>query len=486
MKQKILELEKIARQLETTQPQRNNWNQKIQKYADDFLNDINESNAYDFPVTNGKGILDIPFENSPKEIDGLLTVIRREVDKEGINPASGKHFGYIPGGGVFPTAMGDYLAAVTNRYAGVFFANPGSVRIENQLIRWMCEMVGYPKEALGNLASGGSVATLTAIVTARDFKTINSTNILKSVIYITEQVHHCVNKAFRIAGLAEAQIRIIPMDDEFRMDADFLEVQVRIDKNNGLNPFLVVASAGTTDVGAVDPLDRVADIAEEYNLWFHVDAAYGGFFLLADVDNEDGTKLKSQFEGIHRSDSLVIDPHKGLFLAYGLGAVLIKNVEAQMKAHLYQASYMQDALEAVDELSPADLSPELTKHFRGMRMWLPLQLFGVAPFKASLEEKILLARYFYNEVQKIGFEVGGYPQLSVVTYRYIPKSGDANEFNKKLVEFIQKDGRCFVSSTTIDGEFWLRLAVLVFRSHLEHIDLFLEILKEGIEELEKI
>ncbi len=191
-------------------------------------------------------------------------------------------------------------------------------------------------------------------------------------------------------------------------------------------------------------------------------------------------ELREKFRGIERSDSVAIDPHKGLFLSYGLGAVLIKNVAAQYQSHFYKAAYMQDTLDANEELSPADLSPELTKHFRGLRMWMALQLFGLRPFKACLEEKIHLCNYFYEAIQKTGFEVGPRPDLSVCTYRFIPENGDADDFNRKLVDYVQSDGRVFISSTTIDGVFWIRLAVLSFRTHLRTIDLCLKVLKEGV------
>jgi glutamate/tyrosine decarboxylase-like PLP-dependent enzyme len=262
------------------------------------------------------------------------------------------------------------------------------------------------------------------------------------------------------------------------MDATALRQQVEADVKNNLRPFLVVGSAGTTDTGAMDPLDAIADISERYDLWFHVDAAYGGFFILVD-------DLKDSFKGIERSDSVAIDPHKGMFLAYGLGAVLIKDVEAQFRSHYYRAAYMQDTLDANEELNPADLSPELTKHFRGMRFWLALQLLGLEPFKAGLEEKYWLCRYFYEEIEKAGFEVGPQPDLSVCIYRYVPESGDANEFNRLLTEYVQKDGTVFISSTTIDGVYWIRLAVLGFRSHLHTIDACLRILKEGVRYLKE-
>jgi len=337
--------------------------------------------------------------------------------------------------------------------------------------------MGYPQTAAGNLASGGSIGNLIAIVTARDFKKIEPQDISKSVIYLTSQVHHCVQKAIRIAGLNRAQTVYVPVDRHFKMDINALRDQIKKDVAEGKKPFLLIGSAGTTDVGAVDPLNDLADVAEEFNLWFHVDGAYGGFFMLT----EQG---KEKMKGIERSDSLVIDPHKGLFLSYGLGAVLIKNVKAQQDAHYYQANYMQDALNDTAELSPADLSPELTKHFRGLRLWMPLQLFGLAPFKSALEEKLMLTQYFYHEVQKLEFEVGPFPELSVMIYRYVPKEGDANEFNAKLIQHVHQDGRVFLSSTTIDGVFWLRIAILAFRTHLHTVDLCLQVLKEGVEKLE--
>jgi glutamate/tyrosine decarboxylase-like PLP-dependent enzyme len=147
---------------------------------------------------------------------------------------------------------------------------------------------------------------------------------------------------------------------------------------------------------------------------------------------------------------------------------------------------MQDAAAANEEISPADVSPELTKHFRGLRMWLPLKLLGLKPFRACLEEKLLLAKYFYNEVQKLGFEVGATPDLSVVTYRYVPQQGDANEFNKRLVEAVQKDGRVFISSTMINEKFILRAAILSFRTHLKTVDLLLSLLEEKVKSLENI
>ena len=470
-------LEAEARKLEAPAAERLSMTHKAGAYANQFISGLPEGKTYSPDTPSAAHALEkLPFQEDPRSLETLLEAVHAGVNSTGINPASGGHFGYVPGGGLFHAALGDYLAAATNRYAGIFFANPGAVRVENILIRWMCRMVGYPEDALGNLASGGSIANLIAITTAREYHGIKSADVAHSVIYLTRQVHHCVQKALRIAGLSEAVLHYIPMDAHYRMDPLALEEAIAADRASGLRPFMVAASAGTTDTGAIDPLDTIADIAATEGLWYHIDAAYGGFFMLSEA-------LRPKFKGIERADSIAIDPHKGLFLPYGLGAVLIRNLEAQFNAHYYTANYLQDALDAGSEPSPADLSPELTKHFRGLRMWLPLQLLGLAPFRAAIQEKILLCQYAYDKIREMGFDTGPQPELSIMVFRYVPSGQDPCAFNEKLVHYVQDDGRVFLSSTRIDGIYWIRFAVLSFRSHRKEVDLCLSILKNGLGEL---
>jgi len=475
---RLTELETISRLLEPDANQRKTVRDAVLNYTEGFINNIETLPAFSEERKTSEVFLHSPIKEEPSSLPDVINMLETGMDRPGLNPASGGHLGYIPGGGIYYSALGDYWADITNRYAGIFFVGPGAVRIENMLIDWTAELAGYPKGSVGNLTSGGSIANLSAIVTARDHKKITSEKVKSAVIYLSEKVHHCVFKAIRIAGLGECVVRHLPLDDCYRIQTQELEKLISADKENGLIPFLVVASAGTTDTGSVDPLQVIGEIAKKHGLWFHVDAAYGGYFLLT----EHGKKV---LKGIELSDSFAIDPHKSLFLPYGLGMVIVKNKEALYSSHYYQANYMQDALTADEEVSPADLSPELTKHFRGLRLWLPLKLLGLKPFRACLEEKLLLARYFYDEIQKLGFEVGPYPELSVATYRYVPKTGDANAFNKRLMEEVQKDGRVFISSTMLDGKFMLRLAVLSFRTHRSTIDYLLNILKMKVEELEK-
>lgn len=477
MRQALLELEKVTRMLEPGSTDRALVRDHVVSYAEKFLDNIESINAYNVSDKKGAGLLDSPISEAGIDIEKVVALLGENVDTPGLNPASGGHLGYIPGGGIYYSALGDYLGDVFNRYSGVFFASPGAVRMENMLTRWMAGVAGYPENAAGNLASGGSIANLIAIVTARDAQGIKAKDIERSVIYLSHQAHHSVDKAIRIAGLGECVIRRLPLDDKYRIISAELERQVIEDKAAGLKPFLVIASAGTTDVGAIDPLFEIGEIAKLHGLWYHIDAAYGGFFALTGEGKE-------KLAGIEESDSLVIDPHKGLFLPYGLGVVLVKDRSRLQASHYYEANYMQDAVGSEDEPSPADLSPELTKHFRGLRLWLPLKLHGVAPFRACLEEKLLLAKYFYEEVQKIGFVCDIEPELSVVIYRYEPRTGDANEFNKRLIEEVVADGRVFISSTMLGGKFTLRFACLAFRTHLKTVDTLLTVLKEKVEMLE--
>jgi aromatic-L-amino-acid decarboxylase len=442
--------------------------------AERFLRGIDNQRAFVESESKGSGLLDFQISESPLDPQTALSVLEREVVGPGGHPASPGYLAYIPGGGLYQSALGDYLAAVSDKYAGVFFAGPGAVRMENMLIRWVADLAGYPATAAGNIASGGSIANLIAITTARDAHGLRSGDYARAVVYLTAQAHHSIQKALRIAGLAEAQIRYIAVDEQYRMRADQLEQAIRADRAAGLKPWLIAAAAGATDTGAVDPLDDIATIAQREKCWFHVDAAYGGFFLLTD----HGRRM---MRGIERSDSAILDPHKGLFLPWGSGIVIVRDAKLLEASNNYSGNYMQDAVRESGILSPADVSPELTKHFRGLRMWLPLILVGLKPFRAALEEKLLLARYFYDEIRQLGFEAGPTPDLSIVTFRWNPPGLDparVNDINRRIVDALRSDGRIFLSSTMLDGKFIIRLAVLGFRTHRRSIDLALRLLKE--------
>jgi len=478
MRNKILQLAQASADLEPPAVKREEMTAQAVAFAESFLHKLPRLKTYE-PDRGRSVLLEQAFAEHAADLTGLLSTLDAAVIYEGIKPASGGHMGYIPGGGIYPAALGDYLADVTNTYSGVSFASPGAANMERLLVKWMTDLVGFPPGSGGDLTSGGSIANLTAIVTARETMGIRARDVDNSCIYMTADAHHCLDKAIRAAGLADCKKQLVPMDEYFRMDETALEQLILKDKAAGLRPWLVITSAGTTDTGAVDPIAAVAKLAEQHGLWLHVDAAYGGFFLLC----EEGRQI---LQGLDKAHSIVLDPHKGMFLPYGSGAVLVRDVEWLAQAHAYQADYMQDARDSGGNYSPADLSLELTRPFRGLRFWLPLKLFGLAPFRAALAEKIWLARYFHNQLEETpGWETGPCPDLSVVTFRYVPESGDADSFNKRLVKAVQDDGKVFISSTQINGKFVLRLAVLHFRTHLETVDYALDLLKQKAREMEQ-
>lgn len=467
--EELKKLNKISSQLDISQEERASLLNQTAEYTNNFISTLHTIKGYQEKIVGNLSI-----NNKPASLKDLLTLYQHEVAESGINAASPKHLGYIPGGGVYTAALADFIAAITNPFAGAYFAAPGAATIENEVVDWLKKVFSFPESAVGCLSSGGSVSTLIAFTAARDKFKIKNEVIPKSVVYLSEQVHHSTQKALRIIGLEDVIVRYIPLDDWHKIKPDALNALVEKDKAEGLNPFLIVATAGTTDTGTIDPLNDLATIAAQQKLWFHVDAAYGGFFIL--------TSKKNLFKGIERADSIIVDPHKGLFLPYGVGAVLVKDSNAVLHSHYYTANYMQDGQNEELLKSPANLSPELTRHFRGLRVWLPLKYHGIEPFIACLEEKLLLVQYFRMKLAARGFCLGPEPDLSV-SYFWYPFANDADEKNKLLMEEIHKDGSVFLSSSIINNRFVIRIAILAFRTKKETIDEAVEMIDRCLENI---
>jgi aromatic-L-amino-acid decarboxylase len=465
-------LERLSRLLEPGPQQRSAITAQVTGYINSFIDELPQLNGFGHSVFEKLDSMRI--KDTGTTIEAILDVLKTEVDVAGISSASGRHLGFIPGGGLWASALADLLADVANKYSGIAFSGPGSVKIENQVIRWLCNIAGYPENSFGNLTSGGSTANLIAIKAARDSRGIDSTNVKKAVVYYGAQTHHSVYKALHTTGLHECVLRKISLTNEFRINTNELSRQITEDTASGLTPFLIIGSAGTTDTGAIDPLDELADLASAHNTWFHVDAAYGGFFMLLE-------EMQEKLKGIERSDSVVLDPHKTLFLPFGSGAVLLRDVNVLLSSNASKASYLADT-HGVEEISPADTGIELSRPNRGLRMWLPLQLHGIAPFRACLQEKLLLTDHFYHEIKKLGFETGPYPQLTVTIFRY---PGEGNSTNQQLVDAIHADGRVFLSSTMIEGKVWLRCAIVSHRTHLAEVDLTLKMIAENIKKIQQ-
>ena len=411
--------------------------------------------------------LEPEFTSGGRDAVEILDYLAQCVERPGFTTTSPRFMAYIPGGALFHSAIGDFLAAVSNKYSGFSSASPGAVRLENACVSWLAEVVGFPADSAGTLTSGGSIANLTAIVAARDARDPDG----GGAIYRTKFAHYCVDKALHIAGRGNASRRVIATDDHHRMSPQALDEAMTRDAAGGIGPWLVVASAGTVDTGAIDPLDEIADVCARHGAWLHIDGAYGGLFSLCDEG-------KAKLRGIERADSVALDPHKTLFLPYGTGAVLVRDGAKLLASFSASADYIRPLGESEVGTSPAELSPELTRHFRALRLWLPLQLAGTNAFKAAQTEKLKLARYFHARLSEVdGFDAGPEPQLSVVAFRYIPPDGsDPDAATEQLLRDLLDEGRVMFSGTRIEGTYYIRCAILSFRTHVEHVDEAIEVL----------
>jgi aromatic-L-amino-acid decarboxylase len=419
---------------------------------------------------------DLPETGTPYR--ELLWLIFDQLVGTSYNTASPGYLAYIPGGGLFHAAVADLISNSINRYIGVFVASPGLVQLEINATRWFCQMVGYPAGAQGLLTSGGSMANLTALVTARRERLPE--DFMQGTLYCSDQVHHSMTKAALLAGFPEANIRRVPSDERQRISLDALRGQIASDRRAGFEPFLVVGSAGTVNSGAVDDLSALADLAAGERLWLHVDGAYGGFFVLTD-------RGRRRFRGLERADSVTLDPHKGLFLPYGTGALLVRDGAALKRAHHVVADYMPPMQQEPDLIDFSEISPELSRDFRGLRVWLPIRLHGAGVFRQALDEKLDLAAWITEELRRIeDMEIVAEPQLSIVAFRLRPGGLDEvalTELNQELRDRINARQRVFLTPTTLAGRYVIRICVLNFRTHMDRMQMCLEDIRTSVDEL---
>jgi aromatic-L-amino-acid decarboxylase len=407
----------------------------------------------------------MPERGAP--LERLLRLLFGRVIPASLNTASPGYLAYVPGGGLYTAALADLIALATNRYAGVWLAAPGLVQLEQNVIDWFGEALGLPAGRGGLLTTGGSMATLIALVTARRERL--PPDFLRGVIYTSDQAHHSVAKAALVAGFPEERIRSLPTDASFRLRVGALEAAIADDQRDGLTPFCVVASAGTTNTGAIDPLPAVADVAARHHLWLHVDAAYGGFFALT-------ARGRVALAGLERADSITLDPHKGLFLPYGTGCVLVRDREALRRAHARQASYMPPMQTDPDLVDFCDLGPELSREARGLRVWLPLKLHGAAAFRDALDEKLDLARTAADAIAALhGVTMVAPPQLSLFAFRL-----NTDDSTRALLAHVNARQRVLLTGATVDGHLVIRVCVLSFRTHRDRIDALLEDVASGL------
>lgn len=410
-----------------------------------------------------------PPPDAPGELHSLFKRVRAATGYA-VEAAGPGYLGYIPGGGLFSSALAEFLARGFNRYTALSSFAPALVALEDSTMRWLCGEFGLPATATGQITTGGSMASLTAIVAARDARL--GEDFLDGTLYVTAHTHRSVTKAARVAGLPRGRVRTVPTGPDLRMDPAAAAEAMARDRAAGLRPFLLVATAGATDTGAIDPLSDLADVAAPEGVWLHVDGAYGGFFQLTE-------RGRQRLAGIGRADSLVLDPHKGLFLPYGTGVLLVRERALLHNSFAAEGHYLQDVGGDASLPNYANLGPELTRDFRGLRLWLPLHLHGVAAFRAALDEKLDLAVHAYSELAADSrLEVPWEPELSTVAFRLAGQHDDLSD--QRFLERILATNRVFLSSTRIGGRHMIRLCVLAHRTHRDRVDEAIDIIRKAV------
>lgn len=453
--------------LEPDKRQRDELNDAVLSYLDSWYQAPSELDAMGIAITAD---LIEHLGTPPSEEGRSIHSILEDVDaagQSGIYHASPGHMSYIPNGGLYSGALADLLASGLNRYTGVAGAAPGMTAIEQGVVKWILSLFDFPEAGAGVLLSGGSMANFTALVAART--THLGDDFAEGVIYVTDRTHHSVAKGARLAGIRNTQIVPIATDNALRMDSQQLRERIESDHHAGLSPFLIVGSAGTTDTGTVDRLDELADIASELGLWLHVDAAYGGFFQMT-------ARGDAALRGIKRADSIALDPHKGLSIPFGVGAVIVRDEAHLIDVNEGRGAYLipEDMHMGMRDIS--SLGPELSRPNRGVLVWLPLQLHGLRAFREALDSSLDLARHAYDRLVTIeGIETPWQPDLSVVAFRF-----EDDDVGRAAMEAVRTDRRVHLSPTTIDDRFVLRFAILNRRSTRDHVDHAIDIIEKTL------
>ncbi len=400
-----------------------------------------------------------PLPEQPAEINTLLEQLQRDVWSNIGNVQHPRFFAFIPSPSNFVSVMADALASGFNPFAGNWLEGAGTTQLELVTVDWLRQMCGLPETAGGLFVSGGSMANLTALAAAREAKLGNQRE--NAAVYFSDQTHSSLEKALRILGFAHQQIRKLPSDDKFRLRMPELHRAVAEDRAAGKQPFCVIANAGTTNTGAIDPLNEIADVCGDENMWLHVDGAYGAAAALCE-------RGKILLAGIERADSVTLDPHKWLFQPFEIGCILLRDARLLKKTFHTMAEYLEDTRRAEEqEINYYDYGPQLTRGFRALKLWLSLKTFGAAAFRRAIEHGFELAEFaegILRQSNRSGcWQIVSPATMGIITFRFVPPNAtesEINEIHRRMVEAMVEDGFVFANSTALRGQTVMRLCTI--------------------------
>jgi len=421
-------------------------------------------------------LLSEPLPVEPAAVTDVLRVVQEVVYPLSRHNGHPRFFGYVASPGSAAAMMGDLLAAGLNANVTSWRSAPAAAEMEHVVIDWLKTMIGYDSGAAGVLVSGGSMANLSALAVARtkadpEIGRVGAGGTGPLQIYTSAEAHFSIEKAARLLGVGSKNVQVIPTDSSLRMDVAELDRCIKADRRAGRTPMCIVANAGTVNTGMVDPLDEIASIAERERVWLHVDGAYGAFAALA-------PSAKHLFKGMERADSVALDPHKWLYISVGCGCVLYRNAEAAMDTFGHSAEYTRPVGLFRDEAFAFwDLSPELSRPFRALSVWLQIKLWGTRELASAIEGNVACARYFGSLVEASeDFELLAPVELSIFCFRCRPVgyTGDLDALNERILIELQRAGSSYLSNALVGGRFALRGCVLNYRTTVHDMDVLLE------------
>jgi aromatic-L-amino-acid/L-tryptophan decarboxylase len=420
----------------------------------------------------------------PKDPIDVLDRVEKNMFSSTNHETHPRFFAFIPGPSNFVGALAEFLRTGYNIFAGSWLEGSAPAIAELVTLDWICKLTGYPETAGGTFLSGGSLANLSALVTARD-ALLQPQDYLHAVIYGSDQTHSSILRALRILGFQKDQFHRLPSDADYRLPPDALRKAIQEDRSGGRIPFCVIANAGTTNTGAIDPLSALADICTAQNLWLHADGAYGASALFCE-------KGRSLLRGLEQTDSFTLDPHKWLFQPFDCAILLVR--DRKMLRHAFhvredEAEYLQDARGTGEEINLWDYSPELTRPFRALKLWMSLQVFGADAFAAAIDRTFYLAELAEKLLRGDSmWEVTTLAQMAVLTFRAVPTKwkNDSSDMtvknkidalNRAIAARMQAEGFALVLSTELRGQTVLRLCTINPRTTEDDISKTIDALK---------
>jgi aromatic-L-amino-acid decarboxylase len=452
------------------------WGNSVIQFVTDYLGDLRDRPVYRrLSSREIREKLDAALPTKGSDFDELLKVFRETIIPFSRHNAHPRMFGYVQSPGTALAAFADLLASTLNANLTVWRSAPAPVELERLTIDWIRQILGFNAEAGGLFVSGGSMANLTAIATARQTK---DQSLGQLRIYASNETHFSVAKAAALLGIGRENVRHVTVDERFRIRVDDLIAKITADVEADYVPFCVVANAGTVNTGAVDPLAEIRQIADRFQLWMHVDGSYGAFAVLA----ESARKL---FAGMEQANSIALDPHKWLYLPVDVGCVIYREPEIARTAFAHEAEYTRIIGQEADEAFAFwDYGPELSRRFRALKVWMLLKGVGLDSLGEVVENNLACARHLESIVQASDdFEMAAPVELSIFCFRHVPaqirsESPQAiDDFNERLLIALQRDGSSYLSNATLGGRFALRGCVLNYRTTLRDMEILLDDLR---------